>query len=364
MSRLRVVLADDTPAIRDLLRVELEEDGRVQIVGEAEDGSHAVALVAALSPDAVVLDLAMPRMDGLQAIPEIKRASPASKILILSGFEAAQMEAEAIRLGADAYFEKGEPFSVLAARLVGLCAAAEPPPAPTYVAAATLDAHPVPATNIGETIAAYVHELRTPLTAIIGYADRLSRSAGRLGPDEVRAGADTIARSAAHMSELLRSFVDVGALEIGRLSLRLEQVNPVELVRQILADLRTVTEPHPVTLTTSGDVVVTVDVVRIRQVVTNLVTNAAKFSPSTSPIEIDVRCNDVEVEIAVTDHGPGIAESDMPLLFRKFSRLTASIEGSGLGLYLSRGIARAHGGDIAVTTATGSGSRFALRLPA
>lgn len=118
---IRVLLADDTPDIRKLLRVNLELDGRFEIVGEAADGAEAVALTRSLRPDAVVLDLAMPVMDGLEAAPLIRQCSPESRILVLSGFDHARMEARAREQGADGYLEKGTAFGRIAETLVDLC---------------------------------------------------------------------------------------------------------------------------------------------------------------------------------------------------------------------------------------------------
>lgn len=118
---IRVLLVDDTPDIRRLLRVNLELDGRFEIVGEAADGAEAVALTRSLRPDAVVLDLAMPVMDGLQAAPVIRQCSPESRILVLSGFDHARMEARAREQGADGYLEKGTAFGRIAETLVDLC---------------------------------------------------------------------------------------------------------------------------------------------------------------------------------------------------------------------------------------------------
>jgi DNA-binding NarL/FixJ family response regulator len=119
-TRIRVLLADDTPEIRRLLRLNLELDGRFEIVGEAADGAEAVALAESLRPDAVVLDLAMPVMDGLQAIPVILESCPASRILVLSGFDHSRMEARAREQGAHGYLEKGAAFVQIADTLIEL----------------------------------------------------------------------------------------------------------------------------------------------------------------------------------------------------------------------------------------------------
>jgi DNA-binding NarL/FixJ family response regulator len=119
---LTVVLADDTPEILFLLRVGLEVDGRFTVVGEATNGLEAIAQVEAHAPDAILLDLAMPIMDGLSAIPKIREASPSTRIVILTAFDAAQMQEDAIGRGAHAYIEKGAEVEEIAEKIARVCA--------------------------------------------------------------------------------------------------------------------------------------------------------------------------------------------------------------------------------------------------
>jgi DNA-binding NarL/FixJ family response regulator len=100
-------LVDDVPDLRSLVRLALTMDGRFEVVGEAGDGQEGAALADELQPDAVLLDLAMPRMDGLTAIPEIRRACPEARILAYSGFETDAMALQVIQICGDAYMEKG-----------------------------------------------------------------------------------------------------------------------------------------------------------------------------------------------------------------------------------------------------------------
>lgn len=115
---IRVLLADDLPQIRSLLRRGLEKDGRFEIVGEASDGNEAVTMATEARPDAMVLDLAMPNLDGLQAIPQILAASPHTKIIVLSGF--IEMGPEVLRAGAHGFFEKSAPPGELAITIAEL----------------------------------------------------------------------------------------------------------------------------------------------------------------------------------------------------------------------------------------------------
>jgi len=121
-SRIRVLLADDTAEYRQLLRVILEQDGRFEIVAEAVDGAEAVRSCTAERPDVVVLDLAMPVLDGLQAIPLIRAASPETAIVVLSGFARGRLDDQALATGASRYVEKGEAFSLIVPTLLEVTA--------------------------------------------------------------------------------------------------------------------------------------------------------------------------------------------------------------------------------------------------
>lgn len=110
---LRVVLCDDVPELRTLMRFGLEEEGDLQIVGEAGDAQTCVALVTEAQPDAVLLDLSMPGMDGLQAIPLLRAAAPAMVIVVFSGFAAERMAELTKQVGADRYVEKGAEMHVV-----------------------------------------------------------------------------------------------------------------------------------------------------------------------------------------------------------------------------------------------------------
>ena len=117
----RVLIADDVPELRLLLRLALESEGNFEVVGEAKDGAEALQMANDSRPDAILLDLAMPVMDGLQAIPHLKQQSPDAKILVLSGFEAGRMKHEAMEAGADGYLEKGEATAGILSALREMC---------------------------------------------------------------------------------------------------------------------------------------------------------------------------------------------------------------------------------------------------
>ncbi len=104
--KIRVLLADDYPDLRELMRFQLERAGFV-VIGEATDGQEAVDMAKALSPDVIVLDLAMPKMDGLQALPTLRETSPGSKVIVVSGFANGLMADRVLAAGAARFVEKG-----------------------------------------------------------------------------------------------------------------------------------------------------------------------------------------------------------------------------------------------------------------
>ncbi|HEX2044039.1 MAG TPA: response regulator transcription factor [Gaiellaceae bacterium] len=110
-----ILLCDDSPKIRELVRVVLELEGKT-VVAEAENGRDAVAAAERHQPDVVLLDLSMPVMDGLEALPEIRRVAPDARVVVLSGFENPALVSAALSLGAERYVTKGgDPAEIVAA---------------------------------------------------------------------------------------------------------------------------------------------------------------------------------------------------------------------------------------------------------
>jgi DNA-binding NarL/FixJ family response regulator len=105
--RIRVLLCDDVGMLRELLRYELEEDDELVVVGEADNGLDSVRLAGELQPDVVVLDLAMPGIDGLEALVLMREAAHPPKVIVNSGFDASTMRERVLALGAAEYLEKG-----------------------------------------------------------------------------------------------------------------------------------------------------------------------------------------------------------------------------------------------------------------
>ena len=370
---IRVLIADDTPDIRLLLRSSLRLNDAFEVVAEASDGVESIREAARHQPDIVILDLAMPLMDGLEAIPAIRRRSPGSKIVVLSVFPSERMAGPALEAGADAYLEKTEVH-----RLVPLLTSlhAEPPgdeaevpvdaEEPSPGAAPPLQAVPsVPVDPNSEVLQALAHELLSPVTVIMRLAETVQTSLKELPEETIQRCLESISRNASHMANLIQSLADAHRVDAGMLALDPQPTDLAALVQQAVSDVASVMDRHAFEADVVEDAVASVDAVRLRQVLTNLLTNAAKFSPEGSRILVRMAGDPEAVEIEVLDQGPGIPADAVDRAFEKFSRLSSTRKGGGLGLglYIARGIARAHGGDLTVGAGEARGATFTLRLP-
>jgi K+-sensing histidine kinase KdpD len=168
-------------------------------------------------------------------------------------------------------------------------------------------------------------------------------------------------RNAHHLAELLQTITDARRASDGQLSVTPEPTDVGALVTSAVADLAAGHGWHPPVVTAPAGVTADVDPMRIRQVLANMLSNAYKYGPPRSLVHVDVAVHGSMIDVAVTDEGPGVPTQRRGELFQKFSRLGASDAGVGLGLFISRAIARAHGGDLTIApTAT---STFVLSLP-
>ena len=200
------------------------------------------------------------------------------------------------------------------------------------------------------------HELRTPLTAARTNVDLLRE--GKLPEEEVRHALDDAASELDSLTTLVADLVELSRGEERKL--RIDDVQLDDLVVSAVERAKS-RSPERIFVTSLTSTQVKVDAVLVERAISNLLDNAVKYSPSGAPIEVSVRDGDV----VVSDHGPGIAEEDLPRIFDRFYRAaTARAKpGSGLGLAIVREAAEAHGGRASVESSP-NGARFRLSLPA
>jgi PAS domain S-box-containing protein len=220
--------------------------------------------------------------------------------------------------------------------------------------------------HLDDVVHALSHDLRTPLAAILGYGQLLEAHPERI--DIVRRAATALVRTAARLELMIADLAEMVRLEGGRTRAQLEPVSLPELTRDLIERLGPALGFDRLRLDVPDDLPpVRADAARIERVVVNLVSNALKYSPAGTPIELRARLAEHgTVEISVTDQGRGIAADEQGRLFERFYRARGSEkrEGLGLGLYLARLLAESMGGSISVRSTVGEGSTFTLRLRA
>ena len=218
-------------------------------------------------------------------------------------------------------------------------------------------------------VATVSHELRTPLTPIKGWAATMLQLGDRLDPAQREEGVKAIMRHADRLEQLITNILEVTKIERGMLERRDDLVEVPSVVEKVVCDFRSTYATRAIRFDVMGkDLRTRGDELWTEQIITNLMSNALKYSPTSEPVEVVVRRNGERIEVDVTDRGPGIAEHEAELIFERFKRLgdhmTRTTSGSGLGLYIARQLARAVGGELRVTSAPGVGATFSLSLPA
>jgi signal transduction histidine kinase len=229
-------------------------------------------------------------------------------------------------------------------------------------------------------LANMTHELRTPLTSIMGYSELLERQLAAEGAESAREDLGRIRQASQHLMALINEILDLSTIEAGRITIRSERIEVRALVDAAVTNIQ------PLAARNQNQIDVQIapgltyffsDEVRVRQIVINLMSNACKFTKEgtiTLAIELGEgdtghlpRAAESSIHFAIRDTGVGIAPEQQRFLFQEYSKIDVAmpqpIQGTGLGLALSRRLARLMGGDIMVSSQPGVGSCFCLSLP-
>jgi signal transduction histidine kinase/CheY-like chemotaxis protein len=220
-----------------------------------------------------------------------------------------------------------------------------------------------------EFLATLSHELRTPLNAVIGWSRMLN--SGRLDPETSLHAQEVIARNAAAQKQIIEDILDVSRVITGKLQLHLRPVDLATVVHAALDAVRPAMEAKEIRIETkieSNLRAISGDPDRLQQVVWNILSNAAKFTPTSGEVHISVRQSGTHALIQVKDNGPGIDPAFLPYVFERFRQADGSTTrthgGLGLGLAIVRHLVELHGGTIAVENrAEGQGAIFTISLP-
>jgi two-component system, OmpR family, sensor histidine kinase KdpD len=210
------------------------------------------------------------------------------------------------------------------------------------------------------------HDLRTPLAAIKASAESLMQHDIAWSEEDREGFAGAIVRESDRLNRLVGNLLDMSRIEGGSLHPQRDWYDAGELIREVVARLRPLLQGRSVEPSIADDLPpVSLDYLMIDQVVTNLIENAVKYTPPGTPIDVRVERIGERVRVSIADHGPGIPASKRASVFDKFSRLErqGQIQGSGLGLAVSKGLVEGHGGQIWIEETAGGGATFVFELP-
>ncbi|NRD46971.1 hybrid sensor histidine kinase/response regulator [Corallococcus exiguus] len=362
--RAKVLVVDDNADMREYVERVLSPSFDVTL---ATDGHAALAAARASPPDLVLTDVMMPRLGGFGLLRGLRErpSTRAVPVVMLSARAGEEAAVEGLEAGADDYLVK--PFSAreLVARvrsMLELSRSRREALRQEMLSQSLRES--VQARD--DFLAVASHELKTPLAAFRLHLERLERSLGDDALGRARSPLESAGRQVQRLHALMETLLDVSQLTTGRLALDLNDVDLTSVVGNAVARLREEVARMGVTVTLDADMplVGRYDRLRIDQVVTHLLTNAAKYGQG-RPIAVRVAAEDGTARLTVRDEGIGISEADRARIFERFERAVPgrNYGGLGLGLWIARQVVEAHGGRITVDSAPGLGSTFVVELP-
>ncbi len=212
------------------------------------------------------------------------------------------------------------------------------------------------------------HELRSPLTAMQGYLQLAKRRADGMEDERLSRQIGAAIQQVQRQSQLINQLMEVGRLRTGKLALGVEPVDMVHLVHEVVETMGVIAPDRTFSVTSDTEtLVIKGDALRLEQIVLNLLSNAVKHAPDSERIDLRLHLIAGEAVVEVQDYGPGIPEENRQGIFDLLSQVErtnhSDQSGLGLGLYIAREIAQAHGGSITVLSDVGDGATFVIRLP-
>ena len=359
--RATIVLADDNADMRDYVGRLLAAEYHVIAVA---DGEQALRASVEYKPDLMLTDVMMPNLDGFGLLQAL-RADPetaAIPVVMLSARAGEEARVEGLEAGADDYLIK--PFSAreLLARISGTLALAK-------VRREAADVLKEADRRKDEFLATLAHELRNPLAPIRNGLQIMRLATGR--PAVIEQARGMMERQVRQMVRLIDDLLDLSRISRGKVELRKERTDLAVIVQNAVETSRPVIEQagHELTVTIPGEpIVMDADVVRLSQVFSNLLNNAAKYTDPGGRVWLNVEPRASTVVVSVRDNGVGIPEDMLPRVFEMFTQVDRSLEktqsGLGIGLSIVKRLVEMHGGTVeARSDGHGQGSELVVELP-
>jgi signal transduction histidine kinase len=344
---IRILLVEDDAPYARLMRERLRDQLEVAIAGVSASLAAAIGDAAAVDPQVVLLDLALPDSEGIATVDAFHAAHPRLPLVVLSGQDSVDVAVEAMRHGAQDYLVKGPADATLVPRIARLA-----------IERKRLQ-------DVEQMLVGVVsHDLRGPLQTIALSCELVL--AESQGPS--RTWVNRALTAVRRANRLVDDLLDATRARLGGL-LPIERapVDLVRLVEQATDEHRGRAADRVIGLEAPATLVASCDANRISQVVNNLVGNAIQHSPASSIVRVVVRAiADRGAEIAVHNLGPAIPEELRSRIFEPLERveITSTNHSIGLGLYIVHEIVHAHGGTITVESTPADGTTFRVWLPA
>lgn len=380
----QILLVDDDAALLQALPQALSLRVNNLQVDTCDSAFEALEQIQDHDYDAIVSDIKMPGMDGLALLEKIQELCPETPTLLITGHGEHTLAVQALRGGAYDFIQKPiDREYVVAALQRAIQTHQLRRQVKEHERALELHARSLERVVQNRTqelmqanaakdkfLSMVSHELKTPLTSLKTRTQLLRRKhAGVDADDVVSLGLADMERSICRLEVLINDLLDASLIETNMFVLQRKRCDLVEICRHIIEEYTTGKVPSLKFVAPGKPIEAEVDPDRIGQVILNLLTNAHKHSPKGYPITVTLQQVGFEAIISVRDMGDGIPPESLPYIFDQYYRVPdadesmASLNGLGLGLYISRKLVERHAGHIDVESAPGEGSVFSVVLP-
>jgi signal transduction histidine kinase len=357
----RILLVEDSPSDALLLEEALADVVFIHFSLQwVERLSHAIEFLRRQPFDIVLLDLSLPDTQGIETLLQLREHAEAIPVVVFTGLNDHSLGIRLIQAGAQDYLVKDQLQGESLARSIRHAVERK------HIEQALREAE----RRKDDFLAMLAHELRNPLAPIRNAVEVLKRPG--IDPSHVEWARDIIDRQLTQLTHLVDDLLDVSRITHGKIELKIECLDLCEVIVQAVEACRPVIEAnrHELSVTLlSGSPWVKGDFVRLAQVFSNLLDNAAKYTPEGGCIRVDIATEGQNAVVRVQDNGIGISADALPHIFELFTQTERSLDraqgGLGIGLTLVRQLVEMHGGRVEVhSPGLGQGCEFLVRLPA
>jgi len=371
LGKIRILIAEDDFLIADEIS-RIVKKLNYQLVGVASNGIKAVQMALALQPDVIIMDIKMPKMDGLEVARKITGENCSAAIIILTAHESHDLVEEASKSGVAAYLTKPpKPEEIERAIFIALARHRDLLESQRLIK--ELEKHKQQLAESNATkdrfFSILAHDMRNPVSALYTFSDYLNTNINDISKEDLQQYLSVIHSTTKGLSELVEELFLWASLRSNRYQIKPETIILSEVVDSTMSLLMaSITQKNlSVKTAVSADIIVYVDRNMIQTVFRNLVSNAIKFTSNNGQISIIATKGSNDVTVEVIDSGVGISQIDIGRLFRIDEHFTTTgtggETGSGLGLILCKELIEKNKGKIWVESEPSKGSTFAFALP-